>query len=76
MNKGEMKMKLRLFEYAVLLHPDTDKDGREIGKTEVLKKPSTLLAKDEKQVSILAAREIPSEHLDCLDRVEIVVRPF
>lgn len=69
-------MKLKLFEYAVLLHPATDKDGKEHGKTEILKTPSTILAKDDKQVGILAAREIPAEHLDCLERVEIVVRPF
>jgi phosphohistidine swiveling domain-containing protein len=69
-------MKLKLFEYAVLLHPEEDKDGKVIGKTEVIKLPSVLLAKDEKQVGILVAREIPKEHIDTLDRVEIIVRPF
>lgn len=69
-------MKLRLFEYIVLLHPETDKDGKELGKTKLLKDVSRLLAKDEKQVGVLAAREIPEENVDHLDRVEIVVRPF
>lgn len=69
-------MKLKLFEYAILLHPETDKDGKETGKSEVLKAPATVLAKDEKQVGLLAARELAAEHVEHLDRVEIIVRPF
>ncbi len=69
-------MKLKLFEYAMLLHPEIDQEGKEKGKTEMLKSPSTALAKDDKQVGILAAREIPQEHLEHLERVEIIVRPF
>lgn len=69
-------MKLKLFEYAVLLHPEADKDGKDIGKTILLKEPTRLLAKDEKQVGMLAAREVPAEHLEHLEQVEIVVRPF
>jgi hypothetical protein len=69
-------MKLRLFEYAMLLHPALDQDGKEKGKTEIIKSPSTVLARDDKQVGILAAREIPKEHLEELERVEIIVRPF
>lgn len=69
-------MKLKLFEYAMLLHPELDEDGKEKGKTEIIKAPSTVLAKDDKQVGIMAAREIPKDHMDCLDRVEIIVRPF
>ena len=69
-------MKLRLFEYAILLHPETDEDGKELGKTTLLKPLSSILAKDEKQVGVLAAREISEEHVEHLERVEIVVRPF
>jgi hypothetical protein len=75
-NKKENNMKLRPFEYLMLLHPATDKDGKEVGRTEILKQPKFLLAKDEKQVGTMAAREIPEEHIDNLDRVEIIVRPF
>lgn len=69
-------MKLKLFEYAMLLHPELDKDSKEMGKTTVLKSPAVLLAKDDKQVGILAARDIPEEHISHLERVEIIVRPF
>jgi hypothetical protein len=69
-------MKLRIFEYAILLHPETNKKGEEAGKTEMLSAPKTILAKDDKQVGMLAAREIAAEHLDHLERVEVIVRPF
>lgn len=67
-------MKLKLFEYAVLLHPELDKDGRAITNTVIITTPTRILAKDEQQAGVLAARAIPEEHI--LDRVEIIVRPF
>lgn len=69
-------MKLKLFEFAILMHPELDKDGKEVGKTVFLKELCSMLAKDEKQVGIVAAKSIPEAHMDSLDRVEIVVRPF
>lgn len=69
-------MKLKLFEYAILLHPVVDKDGKADGKTTIVKDPSRVLAKDDQQVGMLAAREVPVEHMEYLERVEIVVRPF
>jgi len=67
-------MNLRLFQYAILLHPDEDLDEKQ--KTKILKDPSTILAGDDKQAAMRIAREIPEEHLDDLDRVEILIRPF
>lgn len=69
-------MKLKVFEYLVLLHPAKDTEGKEVGKTTFVKDLSRILAKDEKQVGMLAAREIPADLMDELDRVEIIVRPF
>lgn len=69
-------MKLALFEYVILQHPETDKDGNAVGQTKIIKDPVRLLAKDTRQVGMLAAREIPESLLDCLERVEIIVRPF
>lgn len=66
-------MKMKLFEYALLLHP---KEKDEKGKTTILKSPSTILAKDEKQAGMMIAREIPQEHMDDLERIDIIVRPF
>jgi hypothetical protein len=68
----------KLFEYAVLYHPKTKKvDGEEKReKSKVLVDVKRVLAADDKEVAILAAREIPEEYLDQLETVEIVVRPF
>lgn len=68
----------KLFEYAVLYHPKPKKvDGVEQKeKSKLLVDVSRVLAADDKEVAILAARGIPEEYIDQLDRVEIVVRPF
>lgn len=72
-------MASRLFEYAVLHHPKVVKDaqGNETqGADAILTPPTFVLAKDDKEVAMRAARAIPESHLDKLDQVEIVVRPF
>lgn len=69
-------MKLRLFQYAVLLHPNVTTDGKYEEKTKIIKDLTTLLAKDEKEVGLVAARAIPEEYVSDLDRVEIQVRPL
>lgn len=69
----------KLFEYAILHHPKVVKDanGNETqGPDQILKEPTTVLAGDDKQVAMRAAREIPDSYLNKLDEVEIIVRPF
>jgi len=68
-----------LFEFAVLFHPKVVKDsqGNETqGPDKMVKAPEFVLANDDKEVAMRAARAIPEEFLDRLDQVEIVVRPF
>jgi hypothetical protein len=70
---------MTLFEYAIVYHPRRVKDaaGNEVETAdELLVKPTYILAKSDKEVAMRAAREIPSEHLDHLDRIEVCVRPF
>jgi hypothetical protein len=72
-------MKAKIFEYAILYHPKPKKDanGNEVTeKSEIVKEVSRVLAESDKQVGILAAREIPEKYLNELDNVEIIVRPF
>ena len=72
-------MAKKLFEYAVLYHPKVTKDanGNETqGPDVLLVKSEFVLAADDKQVAIQAARSIPEEYLERLDQVEICVRPF
>ena len=76
-------MKHRLFQYAILLHPETtttkdkEKDKQTKEKTKLISDGiQTILAQDEKQAAMLVARAIPEEHIDNLNNVEVVVRGF
>ena len=72
-------MAKKLYEYALLFHPRIVKDavGNETqGADTILSPPKFVLAKDENEVAITAARAIPEEYLDKLDQVEICVRSF
>jgi hypothetical protein len=69
----------KLFEYAVLYHPKPTKDQNDRGdtpKSELLIEPKVVLASGPDQVATLASRALPETHLDKLDDIEIVVRPF
>ena len=69
----------KLYEYAIIHHPKVIKDaqGNETQAADtLLKSPTHILAKSDKEVAMRAAREIPESHLDKLEEVEIVVRPF
>ena len=46
------------------------------GPDVIVRTPEYVLAKDDKEVAIRAARAIPETYLDKLDQVEILVRPF
>jgi hypothetical protein len=67
---------LKLYEYAVIQQPKLDKDGHEIESGKVIVEPTSELAKDEQQATLLAARAIPDEFIEDLDRITLVVRPF
>jgi hypothetical protein len=62
---------MTLFEYAAF-YTGTGKDDKSV----VLVEPKTILAKTEANARTLAARAIPEEYTDRLDKVTIVVRPF
>jgi hypothetical protein len=67
-------MKKSLFEYAVLLHKKDDKGV--ITNTEMIIEPTTILAKEEKDVAFKVTRAIPEKHAINPDNIEIIVRPF
>ena len=68
-------MKQQLFQYAVLWHPTKEQaeDGK---KSTILKDLTTILAANKDTAFILASREIPTDKLDELDQVEVILRPF
>jgi hypothetical protein len=69
----------KLFQFAVLYHPNPTKEQTDRGespKSEVIVEPSTLLAISEQQASVIAARKIPNNHIEHVEQLEIVIRPF
>lgn len=66
----------RLFQYAIILHP-TEEQAKEGKRAIIVKQPGEcVVAKDEQELVLRAAREIPEKHLNVLDRIEVAVRPF
>lgn len=67
----------QLYEYAVLLAEKRDKDGEIKEAAQIVVEPTHVLARDEAQAGMIAARAIPEEYLDGkIDRITVVVRPF
>lgn len=70
---------MKLYEYAVIYNPTPTKDENERGdkpKSKLVVGVTQALANDDKEAMLLAARAIPAEYTDKLDRVEIALRPF
>lgn len=67
--------KLKLFKYAVLFHP-TEAEAKEGKKTELIVKPETMLAADEKAAVFQAIRAIDAKYAEKFEQVEVVVGPF
>jgi hypothetical protein len=67
--------KLKVFEYMVLLHPNTEqvKEGK---KTEIIVELQRVLAADERMAGMQAIRAIPEKHAPNLDQIEVAVRAF
>lgn len=70
---------MKLYEYAVIYNPLPTKDQKERGETpksELIVDVTRVLSNNDKEAMMLAARAIPSEFTEKLDRVEIALRPF
>lgn len=70
---------MKLFEYAVIYNPLPTKDQKERGeapKSELIVDVTRVISNNDKEAMMLAARAIPVEYTDKLDRVEIALRPF
>ena len=68
-------MRKRIFQYAILLHPTEDENKKGVN-SQILVEPKYITANDQQAATLLAARAIPEEHLDKLDRIEVAVQPF
>lgn len=70
---------MKLFEFAAIYNPVATKDEAERGvtpKSKLIVDVQRVLANNDKEAAMIAARAIPEEFIDKLDRVEIAVRPF
>jgi hypothetical protein len=69
---------MKLYEYAVVLDEKRDKDDDITEDSRIVVPVSTVLARDDAQAQLLAARSIPDEFVKSgkLDRLTVVVRPF
>lgn len=67
---------MKLFEFAAFYLPKEVEGQKTVEKAKIIVEPTTILAKDEKQAAMLAARSIPEDYIDKLDQVEIACRPF
>jgi hypothetical protein len=67
-----------MFEYAVLLNEKRDKDGDVTEEAAIVVPVTQIVAHDQAQAQMLAARAIPDEFVadGKLDRLQVVVRPF
>jgi hypothetical protein len=67
---------MTLYEFCVFLDEKRDRDNELIEKAAVVVEPTTILASDEAQAQLLAARAIPDGDIVNIDRLVVVVRPF
>lgn len=65
----------KLFTYAVIFNP-TEIEVKEGKVAKIISEPQNILARTVEEVSMKAIKSIPSEYDNCLDRVDVVVRPF
>jgi len=71
-------MAVKLYEYAVILDEKRNKDEEITDDSRIIVDPTAILAKDDAQAQLLAARAIPEEYLTNgkLDRLSVIIRPF
>lgn len=67
---------MKLFEYAVILDEKRDRDEEITEAAKLLVPPTHVLAENEAQAQMIAARAIPESEMSELDRLIVVVRPF
>lgn len=69
---------MKLYEYAVIRDEKEDRDGEVVQEAKIVVEPTAVLARDDAQAQLLAARSIPEEEITNgnLDRIAVVVRPF
>lgn len=68
--------RLSLFTYHVILHPEEVKKGEKQDDSQLIIKPTTVLAKDQQSLAFKVTREIDEKYVDMFDRIEVGIAPF
>jgi hypothetical protein len=66
----------KLFGYAIIDQGKKAEKDIPAQPAKVLVPPTYILADNEKEVVILAGRQIPEEYLSKMEQIDIAVRPF
>lgn len=67
--------KLKLFQTAILFHPN-EEESKKGENSKLVGKPEFILAKDEKSAAMKANLSIPEEYHEKLDQIEVIVVNF
>lgn len=67
---------MQLYQYAVIKNEKLNKDGEIVDEASLVVPITELLARDEDQAMLLAARQIPEDELTNIDRLVVALRPF
>lgn len=67
---------MTLFQYAIIKNEKLNSKDEVVEKAVLLAEPTWVLAKDQQTAGTLAARAIPEEEIENLDRITVMVRPF
>ena len=66
---------MKLFQYAILYHP-LPKEKETGAQSKIVKEITTIIAHDLNAATLIAARSIPEDYTDKMERIEVAVRPF
>jgi hypothetical protein len=67
---------LKLYQYAIFYVPTKEEVKEEKMGPTLISDVKSIIATDEKEVTIKVAREIPEQYIDRLKNITIVIRPF
>lgn len=68
--------KLKLFQAAVIWHPNMDDEAEQKLDSKLLIEPYVVLEKDEQTLAYKIVRKLDEKYLDQLNQIDIIVRPF
>jgi len=68
--------RLKLFQAAVVWHPDLNKEEEEKMDSIILVEPYTVLEKDDKTLAYKLVRALDEKYIDQMNQIELIIRPF